>query len=74
MRANTKREIWITLAREQYPMLTETELDALSMRAASQWYLGEENELTKLFDQYVMLKTIQGIPNTIDPNIKGFYI
>jgi hypothetical protein len=55
-------------------MLTETELDALSMRAASQWFLGEKNELTKLFDQYVMLKTIQGIPDTIDPNIKGFYI
>jgi hypothetical protein len=72
MSLGTKREIWITLAREQYPMLTETELDALSMRAASQWYLGEENELSNLYDQYVMLKTIQGIPDT--NTLKGFYI
>jgi hypothetical protein len=30
------------------------------MEAANQWYNGDENELTKLFDQYVMLKGLMG--------------
>lgn len=57
----TKEGIWLTLAREQYPSLTEEQAKALSMEAANLWYLGEETELTNLFDQYVMIKTLKGL-------------
>jgi len=56
-----KKQIWLTLAREQFPNLTEDQLAALSLEAASRWYLGEESELTNLFDQYVMIKTLKGL-------------
>lgn len=56
---NDKKEIWLTLAREKYPTLTENQLAALSIEAASRWYVGEDTELTKLFDQYVMLKNLK---------------
>ena len=58
---NDKKEIWLTLAGEKYPTLTENQLAALSLEAASLWYLGEDTELTKLFDQYVMLKNIKDL-------------
>ena len=58
MSLNTKLDIWITLAGEKFPRLTEDQLRALSLKAASEWYLGEDNELVKLFDQYVMLKNL----------------
>jgi len=51
------------LAGEKFPQLTEDQLRALSLKAASEWYLGEDNELVKLFDQYVMLKNLAGIKN-----------
>ena len=54
----TKQEIWLTLAREKYPQLNENQLMGLCMEAANLWYNGVENELTTLFDQYVMLKTL----------------
>jgi hypothetical protein len=57
----TTKEIWLTLAREVYPQLNEDQLGALSLEAASKWYMGEESELTKLFDQYVMIKTLKGL-------------
>ena len=56
-----KKEIWLVLAREQYPQLNEEQLAALSLKAAGDWYVGEETELTKLFDQYVMIKTLKGL-------------
>ena len=56
-----KKQIWLTLAREQFPNLTEDQLAVLSLEAASRWYLGEESELTNLFDQYVMIKTLKGL-------------
>jgi hypothetical protein len=56
---DNKKEIWLTLAGEKYPTLTENELAALSLEAASRWYMGEESELTNLFDQYVMLKNLK---------------
>jgi hypothetical protein len=57
----TKKDIWLTLAQEAYPNLSEDRVMALCMEAANQWYNGDENELTKLFDQYVMLKGLMGI-------------
>ena len=58
---DSKIEIWLSLTREQFPGQSDEELALLSLDAASQWYLGKDNELTKLFDQYVMLKTLKGI-------------
>ena len=61
MSLNSKLDIWETLAREKYPELLPFQLQALSMTAATSWYNGEENELTELFDQYVMLKELKGL-------------
>jgi hypothetical protein len=63
MSLDTKQEIWLTLAGEKFPKLTEDQLRALSLKAASEWYLGGDTELVDLFDQYVMLKTLKGIEN-----------
>ena len=60
---DTKENIWAELARAKYPTLTENQLRALSMHAASDWYNGWDTELAKLFDQYVMLKNLRGIEN-----------
>lgn len=58
---NNKADIWRTLANEKYPTLTEDQISALSLEAANLWYNGVDNELTELFDQYVMLKNLKGI-------------
>jgi hypothetical protein len=59
MSLSTKQEIWLTLARERYPTLTEDQANALGLKAASEWYLGGDTELVQLFDQYVMLKNLK---------------
>jgi hypothetical protein len=51
----------MTLAGAKYPALTESQLQALSLKAASEWYLGGDPELVNLFDQYVMLKNIKDL-------------
>ena len=58
---NSKLEIWVSMAREKYPTLTEDELKALSMTAAAVWYAGGDTELAMLFDQYVMVKKLKGL-------------
>jgi hypothetical protein len=58
---NTKQEIWLTLTREKYPTLTEYQLASLLLESASQWLHGEDNELSQLFDQYVMLKNLKDL-------------
>ena len=63
MSLNSNIDIWITLAREKYPTLSEEHLKALSMEAASYWYLGENTDLANLFDQYIMLKALKGNSN-----------
>ena len=63
MSLETKLDIWKELAREKCPTLNENQLRTLSMKAASEWYLGADTELANLFDQYVMLKTLKGIEN-----------
>jgi hypothetical protein len=57
----TVREIWLSVAQEKYPHLTEEQLMAASMTAAAHWYNGDDDELSHLFDQYVMLKKLTGI-------------
>ena len=42
-------------------MLTESQLMNLRLDAASDSYFGGNPVLVKLFDQYVMLKTLNGI-------------
>jgi len=61
MSLSTKQDIWLTLAGEKYPNLTEDQLKALSLKAASDWYLGGDTELVNLFDQYVMLKNLKDL-------------
>jgi len=61
MSLSTKQDIWLTLAGEQYPSLNEDQLKALSLKAASEWYLGGDPVLVNLFDQYVMLKNIKDL-------------
>jgi len=58
---NTKEEIWLTLAREKYPTLTENQLQGLGLKAASEWYIGSESDLADLYNQYVMLKNLKGL-------------
>jgi hypothetical protein len=60
---DTKPEIWLAVCEGKFPDKTETEILVLSMQAASAWYLGEDNELSKLFDQYVMIKNLKGVDN-----------
>jgi hypothetical protein len=60
---NSRIEIWRLLAKEKYPKLNEDGLSVLSLQAASDWYNGADTELSKLFDQYVMLKNLKGIDN-----------
>lgn len=61
MSLNSKVEIWETLAQEKYPELLPYQIHALSMVAASDWYNGADTDLAKLFEQYVMIKTLKGI-------------
>lgn len=68
MNLNSNIDIWATLAREQYPKLSENEIRTLSMKAASEWYLGESTDLANLFDQYIMLKTLKGNNNGKETN------
>ena len=64
MSLNTKKEIWFECCKAKWPEISEAAANALSMRAAAQYYLGGENtELGEVFDQYVMLKTLKGIDN-----------
>lgn len=61
MSLDTKENIWLELAREKYPALTEDKLRALCMYAASEWFNGDNTDLSKLFDQYVMIKRLKGL-------------
>ena len=61
-----KIDIWLTLAREKYPKKNDGELRALSMTAASHWFADIDDELAKLFDQYVMMKNLYGAGGMLD--------
>ena len=63
MSLNSKQEIWIECCKAKWPAMSEAACLALSMRAASDYYLGGDAELVEVFDQYVMLKTLKGIDN-----------
>jgi len=61
-----KIDIWLTLAREKFPLLTEDELKTMSMVAATEWFDEYDTELAKLFDQYVMMKNLYGADGAFD--------
>lgn len=61
-----KIEIWLTLAREKYPYLSDSDLKAKSMTAASEWFADSDTELAHLFDQYVMMKNLYGADGAFD--------
>lgn len=63
MSLNSKEEIWLEVCRAKWPTISEEAAMALSMRAASEYYLGGNTDLVEVFEQYVMLKTIKGIKN-----------
>ncbi len=60
---NTKKNIWLELCKVERPTITEDAAAALSMKAASEWYLGSDTKLAEMFDKYVMLKTLKGFEN-----------
>ena len=59
----TNQRIWINIASDHYPSLNEEQVLAMSLKAASQYYLGGDPELVKLFEQYLIFKTLQGDNN-----------
>ena len=59
----TKRDIWLAVCEGQFPRKSEDQIMAYSTKAASDWYHGDDTELAKLFEQYVMIKTLKGIKN-----------
>ena len=63
MSLSTKQDIWLEVCKAKWPTMSEAAAMALSMRAASEYYLGGDQELVEVFDQYVMLKTLKGIDN-----------
>jgi Zn-dependent metalloprotease len=63
MSLNTKMEIWIEVLKTRVPDITFNEAVAVSAQAASDWYNGANTELAKLFEQFVILKTLKGIKN-----------
>ena len=58
-----KQQLWLLLAKEKFPLLSEASIMALSLDAATRWYHGDTDELANLYDQYVMLKTLKDIPS-----------
>ena len=59
----TKKDIWLAVCEGRFPGQSEDHIMAYSMKAASDWYHGDDTELARLFEQYVMIKTLKGIKN-----------
>jgi len=61
-----KIEVWLLLARERYPLKSDSELRALSRIAASHWFDDSDSELAELFDQYVMMVKLYNCSGALD--------
>lgn len=61
MSLNSKNDIWLEVCQAKYPNISEAAAQAMSMQAASEYYLGGNKDLVDLFEQYIMLKTLKGI-------------
>lgn len=55
------QQIWLNLVSGKYPSLTEDQALAMSMKAASEYYLGGDPTMVELFEQYLVMKTLQGV-------------
>jgi hypothetical protein len=51
-------EVWYSLVEQTYPELEKSQWQTLKMFAASDWYNNADTDLSKLFDQYVTVKTL----------------
>jgi hypothetical protein len=56
-----QHEIWLLLAKEKFPALTEAQLVNVKLNASMDWGCGMETELAKLFDSYIMMRNLYGI-------------
>jgi hypothetical protein len=54
------QQLWCSIARDQFPLLSEAQVLSLFTPASSDWWHNEDTKLAKLFEQYVMLKTLTG--------------
>lgn len=61
MSLETKMDIWVEVIKTRIPDITYPEAAMISLKAASDWYMGSDTELSKLFEQYLMLKTLKGL-------------
>lgn len=59
----SNQRIWLNIVSDKYPSLNEGQMLALSLKAASEYYLGGDTELVKIFEQYLIFKTLQGDNN-----------
>ena len=61
MSLETKMDIWVEVIKTRIPDITYPEAAMISLKAASDWYMGSDPELSKLFEQYLMFKTLKGL-------------
>ena len=57
----TLEDIWESVAKLKYPTLNESQLFDLRLKAAVEWFVDEDTELCKIYDQFVMLKQLLDI-------------
>ena len=62
MSQNTDLDLWTQVAEGYWPELSVEELQGLSMQAALYWYQKENNALAKVYEQYLLLRTLKGVP------------
>ena len=61
-----KIDIWLMLAREKYPTLSDNELIDLCKIASVEWFDNRDTELSNIFDQYIMMKNLYGAEGALD--------
>jgi len=54
----TQQEIWESIAKPAFPTLSEHQLATVKMQAVMDWGYGVDNELSRVYDQYVMMKNL----------------
>ena len=60
---DTKRDIWLAVCEGRFPGKSSHEIMDYHFLAATDWALEIDTELARLFEQYVMIKTLKGIKN-----------
>ena len=57
-KVKTQQEIWESFAKPAFPTLNEHQLVELKIVAAMDWGCGIDNKLSRVYDQYVMMKNL----------------